>query len=56
MLDLCARMTARARCVTVRPNGAWNLFPVVITNGQGSMPDGQVYGRIPVGSGVAKDK
>ena len=31
--------------VSVRPDGRFNLHPVVITDGQCSMPDGTVYGR-----------
>lgn len=31
--------------VVVRPDDSYNLFPVVITDGQFSMPDGRTYGR-----------
>jgi len=31
--------------VSVRPDRSYNLFPIVITDGQFSMPDGQTYGR-----------
>lgn len=31
--------------VAVRPNGDTNLFPVIISDGQFTMPDGQVYGK-----------
>jgi hypothetical protein len=30
---------------SVRPSGDFNLFPIVISDGQFSMPDGQVYGK-----------
>lgn len=33
--------------VSVRPDGCFNLHPIVITDGQFSMPDGQTYGKRP---------